>query len=177
MAVLKNSRHELFAQALAKGNTADEAYQVAGFQPNRGNASTLKAKQSIKDRVNEILGRAAERAEITQERVLRELGRIGFADIRKAVQWGDGIAILNEDSGEYVIANGVSLIGSEGIDDDTAAAIAEVSQTKEGLKVKFHDKKGALVDLGKHLGMFKDDATKSSVAVTVVIASADAGIL
>ncbi|ENO82074.1 hypothetical protein B447_05033 [Thauera sp. 27] len=31
-----------------------------------------------------------------------------------------------------------------------------MAQTKEGLRVKFHDKRAALVDVGRHLGMFKD---------------------
>lgn len=162
MPVLPNARHERFAQELAKGKTADEAYENAGFKPNRGNAATLKAKQSIQDRVSEILGRGAVRAEITQEMVLRELGRLGFSDIRKAVRWGEGLSVADAETGEVRLVNGVALIGSEDIDDDTAAAIAEVSQTKEGIKVKFHDKKGALVDIGRHLGMFKDDKDKGS---------------
>lgn len=56
MPVLPNQRHEAFAQALAKGKTADEAYALAGFKPNRGNAATLKAKQSILDRVEPYQG-------------------------------------------------------------------------------------------------------------------------
>ena len=46
------------------------------------------------------------------------------------------------------------LIPSEQLDDDTAAAVSEISQTAQGIKIKMHDKKGALVDIGKHLGMF-----------------------
>lgn len=42
MPVLKNARHEKFAQALAKGKTADEAYQLAG---NR--AGSQSPKQEI----------------------------------------------------------------------------------------------------------------------------------
>lgn len=160
MPTLSNAKHERFAQELAKGKTADEAYVQAGYEANRGNASTLKAKKSVQARVAEILGRAAERAEINQERVLRELARIGFADIRKAVKWGEGIGVVHPESGEIVISNGVSLVSSEDIDDETAAAIAEVTQTKEGIKVKFHDKKSALVDIGKHLGMFREDKDK-----------------
>jgi len=38
-------------------------------------------------RISEILRRGAERAEITVEQVLRELAKIGFSDIRKAVAW------------------------------------------------------------------------------------------
>ena len=37
-APLKNTRHELFAQALAGGKTGDAAYQAAGYKPHRGNA-------------------------------------------------------------------------------------------------------------------------------------------
>ncbi|MNN83683.1 hypothetical protein D3C81_2007600 [compost metagenome] len=60
-----------------------------------------------------------------------------------------------EDEGDVLVPyHGLALIDSNEIDDETAGAIAEVSQGKEGLKVKLHDKKGALVDIGRHLGMF-----------------------
>ena len=55
MPVLLNPKHERFAQELASGKPADESYALAGFSPNRGNAATLKHKQSILDRVTEIL--------------------------------------------------------------------------------------------------------------------------
>ncbi|WP_455872862.1 hypothetical protein [Rhizobium yanglingense] len=42
MPVLKNARHEKFAQALAKGKTATEAYAEAGFKPHDGNAARLR---------------------------------------------------------------------------------------------------------------------------------------
>lgn len=65
MPILANARHERFAQELAKGKTADEAYQLAGYSANRGNASTLKSKQSVSDRVTELKAKAAERTIIT----------------------------------------------------------------------------------------------------------------
>lgn len=55
MTALSNPKHERFAQELAKGKSADESYALAGFSPNRGNASVLKHKQNILDRVTEIL--------------------------------------------------------------------------------------------------------------------------
>ena len=73
MAVLKNPRHEKFAQALAKGKTADEAYGEAGYKPHRGNASTLRTNQSVSSRVAEIQGRAAERAAVTIQSLTDEL--------------------------------------------------------------------------------------------------------
>lgn len=65
MPALANPKHERFAQALAKGETADAAYVLAGYEENRGNAARLKANESIEARVAEILERAATRAEIT----------------------------------------------------------------------------------------------------------------
>ena len=65
MPVLSNPKHERFAQGLAAGKTADEAYADAGYRANRGNASTLKANQSITERVAELQNSAATRTEIT----------------------------------------------------------------------------------------------------------------
>jgi hypothetical protein len=71
--ILKNHKHELFAQSLAKGETATKAYEIAGFKPSRKNASRLRAKEDIAGRVGEIQSVAAQSAEITLAGVLREL--------------------------------------------------------------------------------------------------------
>ncbi|WMT90137.1 hypothetical protein [Pelagibacterium sp. H642] len=73
MPILPNQRHESFAQALAKGKTADEAYALAGFKPNRGNATRLKANESIRKRVEELQGRVAKKVEVTVESLAMEL--------------------------------------------------------------------------------------------------------
>jgi len=70
MPALENPKHERFAQELAKGKTADEAYVLAGYKENRGNAATLKANQSISDRVAEIVERASVRVEITLAKLM-----------------------------------------------------------------------------------------------------------
>lgn len=69
---LKNARHERFAQELAKGQTADAAYEAAGFQPARANASRLMANDSIRIRVAELLSEAAELAKIDAAWVLKK---------------------------------------------------------------------------------------------------------
>jgi len=73
MPVLPNPRHESFAQALAKGKTADEAYAQAGYSPNRGNATRMKANENIRKRVEELQGRSAKRVEVTVETLAAEL--------------------------------------------------------------------------------------------------------
>lgn len=76
MPVLTNPKWELFAQELAKGKTADESYQLAGYKENRHNASRLKTNETISTRIAEILGRAASRVELTVGRVVENLERI-----------------------------------------------------------------------------------------------------
>lgn len=104
------------------------------------------------------MGDRSGRVEITQDMVLKELAKIGFSDIRKVVRWGETqVRMIDSEDGEgedLVPYHGLALIDSTEIDDSTAGAIAEVSQTRDGLKVRLHDKKGALVDIGRHLGMF-----------------------
>lgn len=115
-------------------------------------------KPEIAKAIRAAQERRAKRTEITQDMVLRELAKIGFSDIRKVVRWGrTELRVADAEEGAATeVHHGLSLIGADEIDDDTAAAIAEVSEGREGLKVKLHDKKGALVDIGRHLGMFKD---------------------
>ena len=76
MAALKNGRHERFAQEIAKGKTADEAYQLAGYAENRGNATRLKANESVASRVAEIQAGAARRTEVTVANITERLLRL-----------------------------------------------------------------------------------------------------
>lgn len=78
MPVLDNVRHERFAQEVAKGTSSREAYGLAGFNTTSdaatdAGASRLLSTGKVKDRVQEILGRAAVRAEITLADILDEL--------------------------------------------------------------------------------------------------------
>jgi phage terminase small subunit len=43
-----------------------------------------------------------------------------------------------------------------------ARLYAGVKTTKEGIEVKIHDQQAALVNVGKHLGMFKDKSRSSN---------------
>jgi phage terminase small subunit len=164
--VLSNSKHERFAQEIAKGSSASAAYVIAGYAKNDSNAARLNGNEQVRSRVEELLKAGAEKAGVTIQRVVEELAKIGFSDIRKIVEWS-GSEVADEQDGadgeggepKLIVraANIVKLISSDVVDNDTAAAISEISQTREGaLKVKLHDKLSALEKLGKHLGMFKE---------------------
>ena len=75
--VLRNARHELFAQAIASGKAPSEAYVLAGFAYNTGNASRLNALESVRTRVSELhramAARSVKQANYTREWVVEEL--------------------------------------------------------------------------------------------------------
>jgi hypothetical protein len=65
MPAIKNPKHELFAQALAKGMSQVDAYEAAGYEPDMPNAQRLTRNDKVQTRVRELQGRAAARAEIS----------------------------------------------------------------------------------------------------------------
>jgi phage terminase small subunit len=67
------ARHEKFAQELAKGAAQIEAYEAAGYKPDRGAATRLSAKVSVSARVEELKERAAERCVVTVEGITQRL--------------------------------------------------------------------------------------------------------
>ena len=54
MPILKNARHEAFAQARARGARLDDAYEDAGFAPGRGHASRLAGQDKVAERIAEL---------------------------------------------------------------------------------------------------------------------------
>ena len=70
MSVLRNPRHERFAQELAKGKSTADAYVAAGFKPSRANASRLQHQDNISQRVSEILKRRERIEEKATERAI-----------------------------------------------------------------------------------------------------------
>ncbi len=153
MPVLKNPKHEKFAQELAMGKTADNAYVLAGFKEHRSNAARLSANEHIAARVEEILSKAAKKVGITIERVLDELAKLGFSNMLDYTTVG---------------SNGDPFVDLSQLSRDKASAIQEITvedftdgrgeDTRDVKRIKFklYDKRAALVDLGKHLGMFKE---------------------
>ena len=59
MAILKNARHEKFAQYIAKGMSADASHTAAGYKPSRQNAARMSSYDDIVGRVAELQGSTA----------------------------------------------------------------------------------------------------------------------
>jgi hypothetical protein len=90
MAALANSKHERYAQELAKGKSATEAMQAAGYSDPR-NSTRLTKNDEIARRVDELKARAAEKVEITLAEVINRL--IRYADTAEGIGEPSAIAV------------------------------------------------------------------------------------
>lgn len=122
---------------------ATQAAIRAGYSPDTAGsigAENLK-KPEIKSRIDKAMAERSRRTGINQDRVLQELARIGFAKITD---------VVDPETAE---------IRTDASDDDLACIQSiKIKPNEFGTEreVKLYDKKAALVDLGKHLGLFKD---------------------
>ena len=137
------------AQYLIDRNGAQAAIR-AGYSARaaKEQAARLLTKVNVRAAVDAGSARIDNRLEITTENIRREYARLAFADASCLMAWGP---------------TGVTLKRSEELSEDDRRAVAEVSQTisAEGgsIRLKMHDKKGALDSLAKHCGMF-DEVTR-----------------
>ncbi len=102
-------------------------------------------KPNVKSYLDRIIAKREVRTEITQDKVLNELEKIGFANI-------DDYVVVDSSSGY----DKVIIKDTKDIPDDRISAISSIKQGANGVEVKLHDKVRALENIGRHLGMFKD---------------------
>jgi phage terminase small subunit len=159
MPALKNVKHEQFARYLAEGIKPSEAITKVGYLPTAGTstvnvtANKLMRSDEIQKRVAELQDQAAARTSITIARVLDELAKIGFSnplDYMKIQEDGTAYIDLKDMTRDQAAA-----ISEIQVDEYTEGRGEDARQVKK-VKLKFHDKRAALMDIGKHLGMFKD---------------------
>lgn len=162
MPVLENTRHELFAQNVAKGQTQAEAYENAGFKRNDGNASKLASRPEVEARINELKGfgvaKAIEAIGITEKNVASELAKLGFSNMLDYITIGrDGLPFVDmtavtRDKGAAIQEVIVETKSDYEIGDDGKREAVPVRK----VRFRLADKRAALVDLGKYLGMFTE---------------------
>ena len=145
MPLLRDARRERYAQLVAAGIPYTAAYEQAGFSGNPKNAWRCRSRADVSGRIDEIIGAAAAKNDVTVERIVAELAKIGFASAGDFFTWGP---------------KGVKVVDSATLTDEQRAVVSEVQETiTEGgrsIRVKLSDKQAALEKLGRYLGMFRE---------------------
>lgn len=138
---------------------ASRAAREAGYSESFSkNTSLYNLKKQLAPLIMHFQKERVERFAISKERVQHELAAIGFANILDYVNIDDETGEvttkkLSELTREQAAAvQEYSLMPVEKVDPDTG----EVKIVKVLSKIRLFDKRSALVDLGKTIGMFTD---------------------
>jgi len=126
---------------------AKKAAILAGYSEDsaRSIGSENLTKPAIQAVIYKDFERRANKANVTQDRVIQELKRIAFSNMADFARW-DG--------------NTINLKDSDALSRGKTAVIKEISETvtEAGGRttIKHHDKIKALELIGRHLNMFRD---------------------
>ena len=170
-------RQERFVDEYLIDMNASAAYRRAGYASKNPDvdAAKLLVKPSIQQAIAKRRDKLAEKAEITQEKVLTEYARIGFARLTDYIAWGgeaheSGCKVSAEEGVQIVDKSTLvaTFTESSKLTPEQAAAISELSITKEGsVKLKLHDKRGALDSICKMLGYNAPDKVEQTTKVVL----------
>ncbi len=169
MATSLTRKQQRFVEEYLIDLNATQAAIRAGYSAKTAHAagSRLLTNVKVKPVIRAAMDERAKRLEISADNVLKELARIGFADIRDLVAWDE----------EHV-----GFRPSAQLTDEQAAVISEVfseahsSNDKDGnvhktlkLRLKTYDKLAALRDIGRHLKLFTDNVEHAVTGGVLVV--------
>jgi len=160
-------KQEKFALEYVKLGNASKAYRVA-YNASKMNSNTIarKAQELLKHPkvsiyIDKLQEEIREKSKIDIERVIQEIAKVAFFDIRE---------LFNEDG---------SLKSVKEVDEKTAKAISEITsniaksednEITEVVKYKMHDKTKALDMLMRHLGGYNKDNSQKITSIIVKVA-------
>jgi phage terminase small subunit len=155
---------ENFAHEYLVDNDPGKAYLRAGYSANpkyaHRHGMDLLKNHRISMRIDELVEQRNRMTDVTAERVLLEMARMGFAKITDAVHW--------DESGN------TTFTPSDQLSDDIAPAISEYYETSRELddgsvyktrRFKMHDKSKMLQELAKHTGLTQQQGPTVNVNV------------
>lgn len=155
-----NAKQQRFVEEYLLDLNTTAAYKRAGYRA-KGNSAEVNACRLLRhpkvaSAIQEGIRKRSERTYITQDRVLLELSRIAFFDVRKLYRDDGSLKPPHElDDEAAAVLAGIDVVemrGGVGVSDDGDAQHVPM-YTK---KAKVFDKNGALTLAMRHLGMLTD---------------------
>lgn len=149
---------------------ATRAYKAAYPSVKREETAASAAARMLRnvkvaEHIRERMEDRQKRTEITQDRVLRELAAIAFADVTDIVSYNGGHVVIKP---------------TEELPRETRKIISGIKEGQFGTEVKTYDRIRALELLGKHLGMFeprKDDLDREEQQARIAKLRSDTRIV
>lgn len=162
-----------------------KAFIRCGYGTGQENTDRMQSslyfnKPEVQQAIQEEVNRRCKELEITEQSVLKELSKIAFSDIKNYMTWdsegnvwfkpSDALAdnlsgaiaeFETKEQTRYVTVVDQDAEGKPIVDKNGKITTKRMAITVPSYKFKLYDKKSALIDLGKHLGLFWDDSNKA----------------
>lgn len=145
-------RQKRFVKEYLIDLNATQAATRAGYSKKTATQQAARLLTNVNVQAAVTAGRKKinDNLEVTAERIVAEYAKIAFTDMEEFAEWKNG---------------NVTLKDSSTLTSKQTAAVQEVGNTPNGVKIKLHDKKGALDSLSRHLGLFTDKTEHSGEIV------------
>lgn len=137
--------------ALAAGYAKSTAHTKAYMWVSNG-----KTKPEVFAEIERRKAKLAKKAEISAERVIEELAKVGFASMRQFVRIDeDGQPQIDLTDTPDDALDALSEVSTETVLEHEGSGDARTATHVRKTKIKLHDKLKALMALGEHVGAFK----------------------
>lgn len=162
-----NPRHQLFVKSFVSNGYKPAAAALAANYSARSapvTAQKLLANPKIAAAVTAHKEKLFQKYDVTAERVVQELAYLGFSNMDDYVRrTEDGGAVLD-------IRNCTreQMAAVQQLESEVYVEGGEDGEAVKRTKFRLHGKRDALELLGKHVGVFKEDAARTEVQVRIL---------
>jgi len=175
---LENPQHELFVREYLRDFRSGRAARAAGYSEDNSDTQgyLLRQRPEIKARIRELMRPKLTRADVTADRVLQELARVAFGDLRNMFDdAGNLLPIVDLDDDTAAIIAGIDVeYKVENSRDDDGAQVQTVTRVA---KIRRADKIAALKVLAQNLkliGSTSEEIGDTAAAFTKALEQAAA---
>lgn len=163
-----------------------EAYEAANYDGSSAARFQLRHDPKISARIDWMLKsrvdaltthglKAEKKLDDVRLRVIQELERVAFSDIRELVAW-DKRPVMNADGDVIGFEDQISAVPSNLLSRDAGARIKSVTTKSGALKVEVHDKLSALEKLMKVLGMGQEHSPPPGPTIGTINIAGDSAL-
>lgn len=161
--MLNNPRQEQFCQQYVIDFNGTRAATSAGYSKKTAveQASRLLINVNVRARISELQEELKERNMLKADDIIQELRALGFWSIKDFLKKENvikDISRLSRDITKPVVGIKTKVLKTK---------IGETTITEVTTELKLADKKAALVDLGRHIGIFEKDNTQKKIKIKV----------
>ena len=183
---LRTPTKEHFAQLIANMVPAPEAYKRAGYKGSRDARSQLRRSPDVDARITWLVNErirsdteARHRREKPihdlRERLIKQLERQAFGDVRSVQQWRR-VPIVDAEGSVTGYRDELITTPSERLAPDAAAKVKALKTKAGQVQVEFHDPQVALDKLCRIAGLYADATPSVTVNQVNVSAGSDTAL-